>query len=369
MTNGIILGAEATLDASSMTKGLKNIDDLVQSLEKSMQSLSKTAENLSTAMEKATKAGSSKNNAVADGLEKQAKAAGKAKDSLNPLITKHQVAAKHGALLANAWNEGSNVINNRYLNSIKDLRQGLQRVQQEFKTTSTYHNGYIKSMDSMELAHTRFMIKGNLITRTLDNISSKMINMGKNAQWTGRQLMVGVTAPIAGLATVAVKTALEIEKLDVSLKKISASFDDASMKDLDAQTREYATSLGVARSEIKNTQLEFARLGFSISDIKKATEETTKLSLVGDVNVSDATRLIQILRQSQTAAERAAGGWESIHEQLVKVNAIDKATNGSIKDLTGAMAEVYPTAKRFNMTLAETAAVMVGLTQGGFSAG
>ena len=144
MTNGIILGAEATLDASSMTKGLKNIDDLVQSLEKSMQSLSKTAENLSTAMEKATKAGSSKNNAVADGLEKQAKAAGKAKDSLNPLITQQQVAAQHGALLANAWNEGSNVINNRYLNSIKDLRQGLQRVQQEFKTTSTYHNGYIK---------------------------------------------------------------------------------------------------------------------------------------------------------------------------------------------------------------------------------
>jgi TP901 family phage tail tape measure protein len=349
LTNSIQVPVEIFANVSSalnsFAKLAKQFDELAKSANKADQAMGRVSSS------QAVKSAAKQTSAAVDESTK----------SLNRHVKQTQLAREQGALLANAWNANSKVIDKRYLNGISGLREALYRLNREFQSSYTYHNGYIKSMNDIDLAHTRFRMQGNLISRTLSNMSTHVINMGKNAQWTGRQLMVGITMPLTGLGIVAGKSALEIEKLDVALRKVTTGLSEGEWKALDDQTRQFSEGLGIARKEIKGVQTELARAGFAFNDIIQGTEKIVNLSIVGDVDVASAQELVRVLKQGGL-------GWAELQDQLEKFNYIDDQTNLSLKETIGALKEAYPTARRFGSTAAEVAALMAGITQGGYDA-
>jgi len=337
------------VDATSAIKGGQVVEQMAKGIAKAM-------EQASASMNKALGGG-----AVASSANKQAAAIGTVTKALNKNITQAQLAREHGSLLANAWNEGSKVIDNRYLKSLNGLKEGLYRLGKEFETTSTRHNGYVRSMNDMDMAHTRFLIKGNLITRYLDNTADKWIKLGKNAQWTGRQLMVGVTAPLAAIGATSVKAAMEIGAVDLVLKRVLSTASSDDLKKLDDQTRSLSETYGMTRVSLKEMQSEFARVGFSIEKVGKATEQASELAILGKVDTSEAQKLVQVMYQAGMSIE-------TVEDQLQKFLIIDQKTNMNIKDTAAALADVFPTTKRFDASITQTAALMAGITQGGLSA-
>lgn len=349
MSQAIVMPIVVSVDASSAVKGGQIVEQMAKGIAKAM-------EQANASMNKAI--GGS---AVTANANKQAAAIGTVTKALNKNITQAQLAREHGSLLANAWNEGSKVIDNRYLKSLNGLKEGLYRLGKEFETTSTRHNGYVRSMSDMDMAHSRFLIKGNLITRYLDNTADKWIKLGKNAQWTGRQLMVGVTAPLVAIGATSVKAAMQVGELDLTLKRVLSTASSDDFKKLDDQTRQLSETFGVTRVSIKEMQSEFARVGFSIQAVIDATKQASQLSILGKVDTKEAQKLVQVLYQSGEA-------YKTVQDQIEKFLLIDQKTNMNIKDTTAALADVYPTAKQFGLSMAETAAYMAGVTQGGLSA-
>jgi TP901 family phage tail tape measure protein len=193
-------------------------------------------------------------------------------------------------------------------------------------------------------------------------MGKNVVNMGKNAQWTGRQMMVGITAPIMAIGAVSVKSAIDISKLDLQLKKVLGNVDTQGIKDLDNQTRKLSETYGITRTELKAIQTEFARVGFAISTIQEATRQTAELTMVGDVDTTDAQELIRVLYQTGM-------GYKEVQDQLNKLNVIDDQTNMSLKEVIGTLKDVYPTARRFGDSASEIAALMTGITEGGLKAG
>lgn len=276
------------------------------------------------------------------------------------LTTQKQLATQQ-TFLSNAWKEGSSIVDRRYLSSIRGLREGMYRFNKEAKETVVFSKGTITSLDDASLSFERFMLKGNLATRTLDNMGRKLQDMGKNAQWTGRQMMVGITAPIMALGGVSVKSAMDVQRLDIDLKKVmdTASSDDFAK--LNKQTKDLSVEFGIARTEIKGAQIDFARLGWSTENVIKGIRLAQEFSAVGDVDISVSQDLIRVLRQQGMA-------WKDLEDQLFKFNVMDDRTNMSLKKTADSLKDVFPTASQFGMSAAETAAVMSAITQRGFEA-
>lgn len=352
MTDTIQSSVTLTADGDPVIKMVNQVNSVLEKMGQVADHVNKQFEQLNNTMAKG-KAGNA--------LEKQAKSIKKNSDELSKYVTQSQLAAQHESMLANAWNTSSRVIDNRYLKSLKTMKEGLAKVSREFETVQTYHNGYRKSMNDIDMAHARFMIKGNLITRTLDNIATKWINVGKNAQWTGRQLMVGVTAPLLAIGATSIKTAAEIGEVDLVLRRVLSTASSGDLKKLDDQTRQLSETYGVTRKSVKEMQSEFARVGFTIEQVTKATQQASEFAILGKVDTAQAERLVQILYQTGST-------YEEVTDQLQKFLLMDQKTNMNIKDTTAAMADIYPTAKRFGASMSEIAAFMAGITQGGIEA-
>lgn len=294
-----------------------------------------------------------------------------AMNSYGEKLAKMQIAAKGVAhtlndltkgerIMATAWGRNANLVDKKYLHSIRGLKDAYAGLSREFANSYVITKGGVKTFEDASMGLTRFVAKANLAARTGSNIGTSIINAGKNAQWTGRQLMVGVTAPIALLGAGAVKSALDVEKLDIQLQKVMGSASSGDLAMLDKQTRDIAASFGIARTELKGVQTEFARVGMSADEVAAATKRTEELSMVGDIDTGDAQQLIQVMAQMGYS-------WDKIDDQLQKFNVIDDQTNLSLKETVASLKDVLPTANKFNMSAAETAALMTGITQGGFS--
>lgn len=280
-------------------------------------------------------------------------------------------AASQQRVLNGLFDKGS-ATQKRYLSSLSGLRRGLKDFNAEAAETLIIQERAgkigITTLDGAGNAMKRFQIRAFMASQYLDGLATRVTNLGKNAQWTGRQLMVGVTAPILGIGAVAVKSAMDVERLNVTMSKVTgSSFDDSALKRLDEQSIQLSESLGLARKEIKQMQIDFARVGFSELDVTRATELASQLSLVGDIELPDSQELIRMLRQvSDLSGEDA---WADITDQVEKFNAIDDKTNMTLKDTAANLKEIYPITRQFGSTASETAALMAAITQGGFDAG
>lgn len=272
------------------------------------------------------------------------------------------LATGESSIINSAWRSDSRMIDKRYLHSISGLREAYFRLNKEASKTLVIKNGMRMALDDIGARSDLNRMKLNLLARTLDNMSTNMINLGKNTQWTGRQLMVGITTPVMAVGGLSVRSAMSIAQLDLQLRKVMGTASQADFSELDNQTRELSERFGIARAELKAVQTEFARVGFDVKTIRDATRQTQELVNVGDVDIEPAQELIRVLYQ-------VGMGYEEVQDQLEKFNVIDDKTNLSLRKTIATLKEVYPTARRYGVSASEAAALTAGITEGGFEAG
>lgn len=267
------------------------------------------------------------------------------------LFTTQKSLATQEVLLANAWKQGSHVIDRRYLSSVRGLREGLYRLRQEAQRTLIVHRGMIKTLSDPSMANAVRHLERNFTFRTLDNMSTKVINLGKNAQWTGRQLMVGVTAPILALGAFSLKSALGVMDIERELKRVFEGTDE-QFKSLNKHATELSELWGVNVEEIKKLQVAFAQTGFGERKIKDLSAATQEFATIGDVATESAQLLVQTL-----ALQGIEG--EALRNTLAKLDVISDETSVSMEELADGLPRVANLFKSYGGSIEQAAAMLV----------
>ena len=205
------------------------------------------------------------------------------------------------------------------------------------------------------------------LNQLLKQGSTQLLNFGKNTQWAGRQLMVGLTMPLALFGASAAKTFRELEAEIVKFKRVYGNAftndaeTDAAVENIRKLATEY-TKYGVSVTKTMEMAGTAAAAGFVGNDLSRQVEAATKLSVLGQVEQQQALET--------TISLQSAFGLSS--EELAKkidfLNAVENQTLLSIEDLTIAIPKAAPVIKQLGGNVEDLAFFMTAMKEGGINA-
>lgn len=215
-----------------------------------------------------------------------------------------------------------------------------------------------------EYAHQRAM----LFRRNLQMGSTALVNWGKNTQWAGRQMMVGMGIPIAIAAGGAVKAFNDIEKSSIAFKRVygdattSVAEKSQMLVKVQKTVGNEMMKYGIAMSDTLDVSAKAAATGAKGADLIAATRETMRLATLGNM---DYNKALEATIAMQTAFNINSKDMAKTTDFL---NAVENQTILSMEDMALAVPRVAPVIKGLGGNVEELAIMMTALRQGGVSA-
>jgi TP901 family phage tail tape measure protein len=199
--------------------------------------------------------------------------------------------------------------------------------------------------------------------------STGLINWGKNTQWAGRQLTVGLTVPLIAFGAAAQKAFKEADQELVRLTKVygglaaTSSADLAQVrKDISATAKEIASSYGVAYKETIALAADLAATGQQGNDLIAATQQTTRLAVLGEVDRQEAMKATLAI---QNAFKQST---DELTASIDFLNAVENQTSTSLADLTEAIPKAGPVVKSLGGDVKDLALYLTAMKEGGVNA-
>lgn len=204
-------------------------------------------------------------------------------------------------------------------------------------------------------------VKAKGFDAALSRAGKSLQKFGGKAQAAGKNLTRSLTAPLAGLATIAGKTAVDFE---FALAKVAAvgGFTAQEMGKLESQAKTLGATTSKSASEVAGLQLELAKLGQSQAQIENMTEGILSLGIAFDEDLGDVA--------AEVGATLNRFGLDSSQTNRV-VDVMAKAFGSSALDLEkfgNAMAKAGPTSSALGVSLEDTTAALGVLVNNGIDA-
>ena len=205
------------------------------------------------------------------------------------------------------------------------------------------------------------------LNQLLKQGSTNLLNFGKNTQWAGRQLMVGLTIPLSILGSAAAKTFMEMEQAVTKFMRVYG----------DLGTQSDATNKAIA--DIQRLGKEFTKYGIAVKDTVEMAASAAAMGLTGNAlnaQVIQATRLAVLGQVEQQQAlettislTNAFGiATEDLAAKINFLNAVENQTVLSIEDLTIAVPKAGPVIKQLGGSVEDLAFFMTAMKEGGINA-
>lgn len=110
------------------------------------------------------------------------------------------------------------------------------------------------------------------------NLSRELTKVGKQMKSVGKDMSTYITAPLAIMGGLAVKTFADFEQSMAKVKAISGA-TGAEFQNLNKLAKDLGISTRFSASEVSDLMLNYSKLGFSSSEIEKITGATLNLAL------------------------------------------------------------------------------------------
>jgi TP901 family phage tail tape measure protein len=218
------------------------------------------------------------------------------------------------------------------------------------------------------------MLSGQIgvATAAFRAMGSWMIKTGKNIQWAGRQIMVGLGVPLILLATAANRAAESYIKEMTRVVKVttlSAASGTAAFarqeESVRRQTRvlvELGATMGFVADETAGMVAEFAQMGFAGRSLDLVADASLRLSRVSGADLDTSLQLTRITAQ--------AFGIEldKLTETFAKLNLIENNTSLSLADMAEALPVVAGVANAVGLSIEQTSGFMAMMKDAGISA-
>ena len=215
-------------------------------------------------------------------------------------------------------------------------------------------------MAKKSVASTNISIGANLtgLKRGLKVASSSMRRFGSKAKQIGTTLSTGISAPLVGLGAISVRTFSSFEAEMSKVKAVSGATSE-QFKRLEAQAKNLGATTTFTATEVAGLQTEFAKLGFTASEIDKVTESTLYLAQAGGAELGRAAEVAG-------ATLRAFGLEASETGRVTDVMAKSFATSSlDMETFAESMKTAAPIAKATGVSMEEASAMLGALANNG----
>jgi TP901 family phage tail tape measure protein len=205
------------------------------------------------------------------------------------------------------------------------------------------------------------------LNQLLKQGSTQLLNFGKNTQWAGRQLMVGLTIPLGMLASYAARAFKEMEAATVKFQRVYGdAFTDNETTDIAVENikkiaNEY-TKFGINVTDTMEMAATAAAAGFQGAALNAQVREASKLAVLGQVEQQQAL-------ETTISLQNAFGlSTEDLAKKIDFLNAVENQTVLSIEDLTIAIPKAAPVVRQLGGDVEDLAFFMTAMKEGGINA-
>jgi len=208
-----------------------------------------------------------------------------------------------------------------------------------------------------------------IMNKVIQDGGVQMINWGKNTQWAGRQLTVGLTVPLAAFGKAAADAFRAADAELVRLTKVYGGVAATSAADLSkirnevsATAKDIAKAYGVSFKDTITLAADIAATGKQGNELLASVKETSRLAVLGEVDRQDAmkaTLAIQNTFKQNT---------DQLSESINFLNAVENQTSTSLADLIEAIPKAGPVIQGMGGNVKDLALYLTAMKEGGINA-
>ena len=210
----------------------------------------------------------------------------------------------------------------------------------------------------------------NIYNIAVNKGSQALINWGKNTQWAGRQLTVGMSVPLMLFGSQATKVFQDVNAEIVRLQKVYGTGltqpTQEALAQIKQQTlglaRELASTMGVSVKDTAAMAADLAATGKTGTDLIVATREAMRLSKLGELDTQAAMKATVSLQNVYKLSTQDLSGAVNF------LNAVENQTSTSLQDLVDGIPRVGPIVQQLGGSFKDTAVMMVAMKEAGVPA-
>jgi TP901 family phage tail tape measure protein len=212
--------------------------------------------------------------------------------------------------------------------------------------------------------------EANLYAIAVNKGSQSLINWGKNTQWAGRQLTVGMSMPLLLFGSQAVSAFKDVNTELTRLQRLyGEGLTPPSQTEINAISNQVlnlgknvAQTMGIAQNETVKVAANFAAMGRQGKDLLDTTYQTQRLSKLGAVDATAATNTVVALQNVYKVSTN------QLADAVNFLSDIQKQTTMTLGDMTEAIPRVGPIMQQLGGTYKDTAVMLVAMREAGIPA-
>jgi TP901 family phage tail tape measure protein len=208
-----------------------------------------------------------------------------------------------------------------------------------------------------------------IMNKVIQDGAGQLINWGKNTQWAGRQLTVGLTVPLVAFGAQAAKAFREADQELVRLTKVYGDVAGTSAAELgrvrDEVTntaKEISAAMGVSFKETIALAADIAATGKTGNELLGSIQETTRLAVLGEVDRQEAMKATLAI---QSAFKQNT---DELSESINFLNAVENQTSTTLNDLVEAIPKAGPVIQGLGGSVQDLALYLTAMREGGINA-
>ncbi len=208
-----------------------------------------------------------------------------------------------------------------------------------------------------------------IFNKVLRDGATSLINWGKNTQWAGRQLTVGLTLPIMLFGKNASEAFRRADAELTRLAKVYGGIGQTSTAELEKVrmnvtelAKTLASTYGSSFEETLALAADIAATGAEGNDLLAATAETTRLATLGEVDRQEAMKA--------TLALQSAFKLNTVEltQSIDFLNSVENQTSTTLQDLVEAIPKAGPVIKGLGGDVKTLALFLTAMREGGINA-
>jgi TP901 family phage tail tape measure protein len=208
-----------------------------------------------------------------------------------------------------------------------------------------------------------------IMNKVIQDGGVQMINWGKNTQWAGRQLTVGLTVPLAAFGKAAADAFRAADAELVRLTKVyggvaatSAAELGKVRREVTETAREISKAYGVSFKDTITLAADIAATGKQGNELLQSVKETSRLAVLGEVDRQEAMKATLAI---QTTFKQNT---DQLSESINFLNSVENQTSTSLADLIEAIPKAGPVIQGMGGSVKDLALYMTAMKEGGINA-
>lgn len=203
--------------------------------------------------------------------------------------------------------------------------------------------------------------------KIIDDTATSIVNLGKNTQWAGRQLVVGFTVPLTIAAGAATMAFANLEKQMLRFGRVYGDINTGNkeLADMTKQVRAAAlewTKYGVAVSDTAEIAASAAGAGMTGSKLLSQINAATKLAVLGEVEKQAAFKATLALQSTFKQSNQELGA------SINYLNMLENQTIVTLQDMTAAIPKAATVVAGLGGSIKDLGTFMAAMEEGGVKA-